>query len=203
MSSLLLAMSTATEECLGRHGGPDPLLVDALAELDQRRGVQPEVRDVPADRLVDDRLGGRPERGPLAADDEPLQLRLEVELRIRLDQVVDQPDGQLAGGEPDRLVVVGVDHVVAAALALDLPGLAAAHVVADRLLQLQGHVLGDVADPGALVQPLDEPAAPAAAAAVVCSPGSRSTSASAKPGSLLVGKSSNTPRSTTSWMAGS
>ena len=83
------------------------------------------------------------------------------------DQVVDQPDRQLAGGQADRLVVVGVDHVVATALALDLAGLAAPHVVADRLLQLQGDVLGDVADPGALVQPLDEPAAPAAAAGVV------------------------------------
>ena len=68
-----------------------------------------------------------------------------------LDQVVDQPDGELAGGEPDRLVDVGVDHVVAAVLALDLPGLAAPHVVADRLLQLQCHVLGNMADPGALL----------------------------------------------------
>ena len=133
------------------HRGPNPFLMDSLAELHERGGVEPQIGNVAAHRLLDDRLGGRPESGPLAADDEPLQRLVEVEVRIGDDQVVDQPDGQLAGGQPDRLVVVGVDHVVAATLALDLPGLAAAHVVADGLLQLQRHVLGDVANPGALV----------------------------------------------------
>ena len=133
--------------------------------------VQPQVGDVPADRLLDDGLGGRAERRPLAPDDEPLQLGLEVEVRIGRDQVVDQLDRELAGGQPDRLVVVGVDHVVASALALHLAGLAAAHVVANRLLQLQGDVLGHVAEPGALVQPLHEPAPTAAAAGVVGQPG--------------------------------
>jgi hypothetical protein len=83
------------------------------------------------------------------------------------DQVVDQPDGELTGGKPYRLVVVGVDHVVAPALALYLPGLTAAHVVADGLLQLQRHMLGYVANPGALVQPLREAASPAATTGVV------------------------------------
>jgi hypothetical protein len=145
--------------------------VHALAELNQRRGIEPQIGNVPADRLLDDRLGGGTECRPLAADDEPLQLGLEVELGIRGDQIVDQPDRQLAGRQPDRLVVVGVDHVVARALALDLAGLAASHVVADGLLQLQRHMLGHVPDPGAFVQALDETAAPAAAARVVLQAG--------------------------------
>ena len=123
----------------------------SLAELDERRAIQPQVGNVAADRFLDDGLGGRPESGSFAADDEPLQLLVEVELRIGDDQMVDQPDGQFTSGEPDRLVVVGVDHVVAATLALHLPGLAAPHVVAHRLLQLQSDVLGNMADPGALV----------------------------------------------------
>ena len=156
---------------LRRHRRPDPLLMHSLAELDQGGRVQPEVGDVPAHRLLDDGLGGRAERGPLAPHDEPFELGLEVEVRIRPNQVVDQLDRELAGRQTDRLVVVGVDHVVAAALALHLAGLAAPHVVADRLLQLQSDMLGDMAQPGALVQPLDEPAPPPAAAAVVGQPG--------------------------------
>ena len=85
--------------------------------------------------------------------------------------MVDQPDGELTSGEADRLVVVGVDHVVAAVLALDLPGLTASHVVANSLLQLQCHVLGNMADPGALVQSLDETAPAATATAVICQSG--------------------------------
>ena len=45
-------------------------------------GVEPQIGDVAAYGLVDDRLGGRAERGPLAAYDEPLQLFVEVEVRI-------------------------------------------------------------------------------------------------------------------------
>ena len=76
---------------------------------------------------------------------------MEVEVWIFSDEVVDQPDGQFAGSKPDRLVVVGIDHVVTAALPLYLPRLAAAHVVADLLLQLQCHMLGDMTDPCPLV----------------------------------------------------
>ena len=62
------------------HRRPDPLLVDALAELDERVPVEPDVRDVAAHRLVDEGLGGRPERAPLGQPDEPLQLRQQIEL---------------------------------------------------------------------------------------------------------------------------
>ena len=95
------------------------------------------------------------------------QLRVEVELGVGLDQVVDQAYGEPAGREADLLVDVPVDDVVAAALALDLAGLAAPDVVADLLLQRERDVLGDVPEPGALVEPLDEAAAAAARAGVL------------------------------------
>ena len=41
-----------------------------------------------------------------------VQLLGEVEALLRPDQVVDQADGQLAGGQADPLVAVGVDDVV-------------------------------------------------------------------------------------------
>src|SRR5215217_9515670 len=148
------ASSTVRTDCdrggLRCHGGPDALLMDALAELHERSGVEPQVRNVAAHRLLDDRLSGRPEGGPLTADDKAFQLLVEVEVWIFNDEVVDQPDGQFACGKPDGLVIVGIDHVVAAALTLHLPRLAPAHVVADGLLQLQCHMLGDMTDPRSL-----------------------------------------------------
>ena len=148
------------------HGGPDALGVDALAELHQGVLVEADPRDVAADRLLDDRRGRRAERHPLGPAQEHVQLLGEVEALLRPDQVVDQADRQLSGGQADPLVAVGVDHVVDAAAALDLPGLAPAQVVAGLLLQLQRDVLGDVAEPGALVHPLEEAAGHAARAGV-------------------------------------
>ena len=75
------------------------------------------------------------------------------------------------GLEADLLVDVAVDDVVATLLALDLPGLAAPDVVADDLLERQRDVLGDVAQPGALVEPLDEAAAASARARVLAQAG--------------------------------
>ena len=99
---------------LGGHRGADPLGVDALAELDEGVLVEPDPGDVAADRLVEDRLGRRTERRTLGAEDERLELGLPVELRVGLDEVVDQPDREPAGGEPDVLVDVAVDDVVVA-----------------------------------------------------------------------------------------
>ena len=53
------AMSTPIADVLRGHRRPDPLLVDALAELDERVAVEADERDVAADRLVDERLGRR------------------------------------------------------------------------------------------------------------------------------------------------
>ena len=183
------------------HGGADPLGVDALAELDEGVLVEPDPRDVARDGLVEDRLGRRTERRPLGAQDEALELGLPVELRVGLDEVVDQPDGEPAGGEADVLVDVAVDDVVDARLALDLAGLAAPDVVTDDLLEGERAVLGDVAEPGALVEPLDEAAAAAARARVVARGRAASASrCSVKPGSVLVGNCSSEPRSTTRWI---
>ena len=69
------------------------------------------------------------------------------------------------GSQADLLVDVPVDDVVLTGDA-GAAGLAAAHVVAGLLLQLQRDVLGDVAEPGALLEPLEEAAAVAARAGV-------------------------------------
>ena len=78
------------------HGGPDPLLVDAVAELHQRRLVEADPGDVAQARLVEQRLGRGAERRPLGEPHELLELGREVEAGVRLDQVVDQPHGEPA-----------------------------------------------------------------------------------------------------------
>ena len=123
----------------------------SLAELDERRAIQPQIGNVAADRFLDDGLGGRPECRSFAADDEPLQLLVEVKLRIGDDQMVDQPDCELTGGKPERFVVVGVDHVVTATITHKLTGITEPKVEDTQMIKLQGDVLGNMADPGALV----------------------------------------------------
>jgi hypothetical protein len=152
---------------LRRHRGADPLRVDALPELDEGVLVEPDPRDVARDRLVDDRLRRRPERRALGAADEVVALGLPVEVGVALDEVVDEPDGEATGGQADVLLDVAVDDVVATWLTLDLPGLAAADVVADELLQCERDVLGDVPQPGALVEALEEAAPTSARAGVL------------------------------------
>jgi len=80
------------------HRGPDPLGVDALAELHEGVLVEPDPRDVAGHRLVEDRLGRGAEGGALGAQDEGLELLVPVELGVRLDEVVDQAYGELGGG---------------------------------------------------------------------------------------------------------
>ena len=48
--------------------------MDALAELDEAEAVEPDVRDVAAGGLVEERLGAGAEREPLGEEDEPLEL---------------------------------------------------------------------------------------------------------------------------------
>ena len=151
------------------HRRPDPLLVDAVAELDERMPVEPDERDVAADRLVDERLGRRPEGLPLGEPDEPLHLRREVEEDVGVvggDEVVDQRDRHPAGLEPDRLLAVLVDAVVLAR-PTGRPRLAVTDVGPGQVLELERDVLGDVADPCPLAQPGDEAAAPPERAGVV------------------------------------
>ncbi len=189
-----------------RHRRPDALLVDAVPELDQRVAVEPDERDVAADRLVDERLGGRPERLPLGEADEPLHLRREVEEVVGIvgrDQVIDQRDRHPAGLQPDGLLAVLVDAVVLA----DRPGrprLAVADVGPGQVLELERDVLGDVAHPRPVAQPGDEAAAPAERAGVVLE---RRQQRDERIGEVRAGCStgtdSSTPRSTSSRMTGS
>ena len=153
-----------------RHRRADPLLVDAMPELDEGMAVEADERDVAADRLVDEGLGRRPERLAFGEADQPLELRREVEEDLRVvgcDEVVDQGDGHLPGLEADLLLAVFEDAVVLAGRA-GRPGLAVADVGPGEVLELQGDVLGDVADPGAVAQPADEaPASPQRAGVVL------------------------------------
>ena len=52
------------------HRGADALLVDALAELDERGPIEAQERDVARGRLVEDRLGRGPEGLALGEEDE-------------------------------------------------------------------------------------------------------------------------------------
>src|SRR5215210_1045203 len=137
--------------------------MDALAELDERVAVEPDVRDVARRRLVEDRLGRRSERSPLGEPDEPLELGHEIErdlVVIRRDQVIDESDRDLAGFQPDRFLTELIDDVVAAVLSRG-PRLAVANIGTGQVLELERDVLGDVASPGPLAQSRDEAAAPA------------------------------------------
>ena len=140
-----------------RHRRPDPLLVDAVAELDERLVVEADRRDIAQRRLVEEGLGRGPERESLGEQDQPFELGSEVEGRIGLDEVVDEAHGELAGGHADALLRVRVDDVVQPRLA-GPAGLAAADLRARLALELERDVLGDMPDPGALVQPIGEAA---------------------------------------------
>ena len=107
-----------------------------------------------------------PKAEPLGQQDEALELGGEVEVRFGLDEVVDEPHRELAGGDADGLLGVRVDDVVLARLA-GAAGLAAADLGAGLALELERDVLGDVADPGALAQPIREAADPPRAAGVL------------------------------------
>ena len=139
---------------LGGHRGPDPLRVDPLSELHERRAVEPHPRDVPGHCLIDQRLCRRPEGGLLGEQQQPLDLADGVEVGLGLHEVVDQPDRELARRDPDGLVGVGVDHVVDPGPAGGAAGLATRHVGAGELLQLQSDVLRYVPEPGAFLQAL-------------------------------------------------
>ena len=127
-----------------------------LTELHEGVLVEPDPRDVAGDGLVEDGLGRGPEGGALGAQDESVELVGEVEVRVGLDEVVDQAYGEPGRLEADLLVHVAEDDVVAPPGPFDLAGLSTADVVADHLLQGQRGVLGDVTQPGALVEPLHE-----------------------------------------------
>ena len=110
-----------------------------------------------------------PKASRSAMPDQALELRHEVEGEGRVvgrDEVVDERDGLAPGLDPDLLLAVLEDHVVAAVLA-GAAGLAVADVGAGEVLELERDVLRHVAGPGPLAEPRDEAAAPAEGAGVV------------------------------------
>ena len=134
--------------------------------------VEPDVRDVAADGLVDEGLGRGPKGGSLGQPDQALERGHQVEAGAgrRVHKVVHEGHGDPAGLDPDRLLAVLVDHVVAAVSARRAR-LAVADVGPGQVLELERDVLGDVADPRALAQAGDEAAPPAQRAGVVLEAG--------------------------------
>ena len=124
--SLSLAMSTARAPVLEvivarmRWAWTPWPSCTSEAELSRMKGMSRLTR------LLEDGRRRRAEGDALGLAQEGVELRREVEAVLGLDEVVEQPDRELAGGDADRLVGVAVDDVVAAAHALDRAGLAAA-----------------------------------------------------------------------------
>ena len=145
--------------------GPDAALLGADAEAHQR-----PVREA---ARGDAAVLGRPHDGARAGAElhleeqspEALDLRGEVEGLVG-DRGHDQPVGRAHALHGERLLLVRHDHLVDAGDRC-LAGLAEAdHDLAGQRLQLDRHVLEDVAHPGAGAQPLEEAAALADGAAV-------------------------------------
>ena len=80
--------------------------------------------------------------------------------------MIEEPDGELAGRQPDLLLVVAVDHVVIAGRARPA-GLASGRGRTGLALQLERDMLGDVPLPGAVAEALDEAARTVERAAMV------------------------------------
>ena len=122
---------------------------------------------------------------------------------VRGDEVVDERDGELAGLDADVLLAELVDDVVLA-VRPGGPGLAVADVGPGEVLELEGDVLGDVADPGPLLEPGHEAAAPAERAGVVLERWHQLDQPVGEArGSCSIGNSSRTPRSTSIRTTGS
>src|SRR5256712_2916464 len=141
----------------GGHGGADSLLVLALAELDKRLIVEPDVGDVAAGGLVENRLGRGAEGRLVGQQHQTFELSDEVEGRVHLHQMIEEPDGEFPGRQPDLLLVVAVDHVVIAGRA-GPPRLASRRGRTRFALELERDMLGDVTHPGAVAEALDEAA---------------------------------------------
>ncbi len=69
--------------------------------------------------------------------------------------MVDESHGQLAGGETNVFLGVGVDHVIDSGFGR-AASLAAGNLGAGEVLELQGDVLDDVCGDGSLAYPLQE-----------------------------------------------
>jgi len=144
----------------------DTALVFAMAELHQGGVVQAQPGNAALLRRLHQRGGRRSQSAPLGEAHQAFEFRMEVERRgivirpLRRQQMADQPQREIAGGEADRLLDVAVDHVIVAARQILAARLAERHRRAHQSLQLDRHVLKHMAEPGApvLVHPPHEAA---------------------------------------------
>ena len=146
-------------------GRPDAALRGAVAQLHQVAVVQADVRDAAFGGGIDDAGGAGAQALAIHQVGQPGDGGGDVVGAVvdgRHDQVAGGFDGQFA----DRLVAGADDHLVDAVFARHAR-LAKAGLHAGLGLQLQRHVLQDVAGPGAVAQAHQKAAAPADAAAVL------------------------------------
>ncbi|MDQ1131542.1 hypothetical protein QE386_000137 [Pseudoxanthomonas winnipegensis] len=141
--------------------GLDALLIVAVAELDQRMGVQPQPRNAARLRRRDQRGGGRAQCAPLGIEDVvdlgrvpgPAIVQRHVAAQGRGQQRGEQAQGQLAGGQALFALGVGVDHPLQARrrVLAEQSG-AEAYVLAGHGLHRQRHVLQDLAQRQAIAR---------------------------------------------------
>ena len=187
------------------HGRPDPLLVGAVAELDERVAVEADERDVAAAASSMSAWVEGPKASRSASRMSRSSSGHEVEERAGSSGAtrwLTSATAILPGLEPDALLAVLVDDVVLAALA-GAAGLAVADVGAGQVLELQRDVLGDVAHPGPFAQAGDEAAATAERAGVVLEGRQQGDQGVVEAREGVGRESSRMPRSTSRRMTGS
>jgi hypothetical protein len=141
----------------GGQAGLDLLLVAALPELHQVVVVQPDHGDAALAGLVDDGHGGGAQV-VLVADVLDLGddgVDVDVGGRLAGEDALEDPHRLLAGVDAGLLDPVLEDHLVHTGI-LGRVALAEEGVHVGQPLELEGHVLGDVAQPGALPDHLEE-----------------------------------------------
>ena len=177
-------------------GGLDPLLVSAVAELDQALVVEADPGNPPLLGGAHERHRAGAERPPLGKADELVALAGEIEIdghgaggpEIRRQEREEQGEAEPAGLEAHVFLLVLVDDVVVAGH-VGRSGLAEGDRLAGHVLELDGDVLQDVAHPGALTlgEPADEAARLAVGAAVLVEAGQRRDQRIGERGAELAG----------------
>ncbi len=172
-----------------------------MAELNQAVLIETQDRDAPPPCFGHEGPGGRPQRSLPDQLSELRQRVFNVQLLLprrlaedfqpaqagqsRGQKLIDQLQRILAGLEPDGLLLVDEKDVVDAWAPLHGPRLAATDRMAREGLEFQGHMLGDMAEPGSVTQPAFEPAGRMIAAAMAGEPGQQGHETIAEPGDLV------------------
>jgi hypothetical protein len=77
-------------------------------------------------------------------------------LQIRRQKRIDQLQGETAREQPNPLLTVRIEDVIDTFVPFDGAGLAACHRAAGEALELDRHMLGDMAEPGPVPQAADQ-----------------------------------------------